>query len=277
MKYENNIKELYANRKKGVSMAVMLCVSAFFIAFASAIIYTAGLLTAQSTRRLKEERCYQLANSYAQILDTQLTKYTNKTDETIPSDSFYKFASNFLDSERYAEYNSSYPDQTQYHYIISSTQLNDVTSANDSDLTNYGNIVLTLKKEADENEQSVASLTSGTIPVESSGSDYTAKIDSLKNVTVRPYVFTVEVKAYYDDATYAYSTEYTREEKYNVQFTHNGNTIVWDAATKKWRLNNTGGEEYDPSASSTGTGENVIAYKYITSETTESRFIPSVE
>ena len=38
-------QQLKANEKKGVSMAVVLCVSAFFIAFAAAILYTAGLMT----------------------------------------------------------------------------------------------------------------------------------------------------------------------------------------------------------------------------------------
>ena len=63
---------LKANEKRGVSMVVMLCVSAFFIAFATAILYTAGLVTSQSTQRLKQERCYQLAKSYAQVLDKEI-------------------------------------------------------------------------------------------------------------------------------------------------------------------------------------------------------------
>ena len=41
-------QQLKANAKNGISMAVVLCVSAFFIAFAAAILYTAGLETAQS-------------------------------------------------------------------------------------------------------------------------------------------------------------------------------------------------------------------------------------
>ena len=68
-------QQLRANAKNGISMALVLCVSAFFIAFAAAILYTAGMLTAQSNQRLKEERCYQLAKSYSDVLKNELTKY----------------------------------------------------------------------------------------------------------------------------------------------------------------------------------------------------------
>ena len=65
---------LKENQNKGVSLAVVLCVSAFFIAFSAAILYTAGLLTSQSTRRLEQERSYLLASSYGELLDTELEK-----------------------------------------------------------------------------------------------------------------------------------------------------------------------------------------------------------
>ena len=74
-------------------MAIVLCVSAFFLAFAAAIVYTAGLLTAEANERLEQERCYQLAKSYAKVLDTELTSYTRKTEEN--STTFYGFASRF--------------------------------------------------------------------------------------------------------------------------------------------------------------------------------------
>lgn len=54
----HGLEQLKANGKKGVSMALVLCISAFFMAFAAAILYTAGVVTAQSTHRLEEERCY---------------------------------------------------------------------------------------------------------------------------------------------------------------------------------------------------------------------------
>lgn len=79
MKWQG-LEQLKANEKKGVSMALVLCVSAFFMAFAVAILYAAGVMTAQSTRRLEEERCYQLARSYAGVLDQELMRYDQKED-----------------------------------------------------------------------------------------------------------------------------------------------------------------------------------------------------
>ena len=71
-------QQLRQQKKNGISMAVVLCVSAFFVAFAAAILYTAGMLTAQSNLRLKQERCSQLAKSAADVLDQELQKYTNR-------------------------------------------------------------------------------------------------------------------------------------------------------------------------------------------------------
>ena len=66
---------LKLNRRSGVAMVLVLCVSAFFVAFAAAMVYAAGMVTAQSNQRLKEERCYQLAKSYGKVLTNELSKY----------------------------------------------------------------------------------------------------------------------------------------------------------------------------------------------------------
>ena len=79
----HGLEQLKANGKKGVSMALVLCISAFFMAFAAAILYTAGVVTAQSTHRLEEERCYRLAKSYAEVLGRELTRYQNKGDNNL--------------------------------------------------------------------------------------------------------------------------------------------------------------------------------------------------
>ena len=97
-------QQLRQQKKNGISMAVVLCVSAFFVAFAAAILYTAGMLTAQSNLRLKQERCSQLAKSAADVLDQELQKYTNKDTTEAGSDSFYTFVNKFLDDSQYLDY-----------------------------------------------------------------------------------------------------------------------------------------------------------------------------
>ena len=68
---------IYAKVSAGMADFILNGIS-FFIAFAAAILYTAGMLTAQSNQRLKEERCYQLAKSYSDVLKNELIKYDKK-------------------------------------------------------------------------------------------------------------------------------------------------------------------------------------------------------
>ena len=238
-------QQLRANAKNGISMALVLCVSAFFIAFAAAILYTAGMLTAQSNQRLKEERCYQLAKSYSDVLKNELTKYDKKyTDDgsTVGDGTFYAFANKFLDDEKYLEYNSDYKDSTKYNFVEDGSNLSDISSSPLSD-KGYGNISVTLKKEQNSDENVDKILSGGEITGSSSG-DYSSAIKNIENTTVRQYIFTVEVTVYYEDAAYTYRTEYTRAEKYPVTFTHNGNTIVWIenvGGGGTWKVGNSSG------------------------------------
>ena len=139
-------QQLRQQKKNGISMAVVLCVSAFFVAFAAAILYTAGMLTAQSNLRLKQERCSQLAKSAADVLDQELQKYTNKDTTEAGSDSFYTFVNKFLDDSQYLDYSEDYPDATKYNFLVSDTDLSDLSKA-DSLPEGYGNIRIALTKE----------------------------------------------------------------------------------------------------------------------------------
>ena len=262
----HGLEQLKANGKKGVSMALVLCISAFFMAFAAAILYTAGVVTAQSTHRLEEERCYRLAKSYADVLGRELTRYQNKGD-TAAAGSFYAFANQFLDGERYLEYNSDYPDTSKYQYVLDTTDLSDITKSG-SLPENFGNLRITLSKEKNSSENQTE-LEGGEIPVQTGS--YDAVIAEKQNISVRQYIFTVEVTAYFNDMTYAYSTEYTREEKYNVQFSHNGTTIVWDTDDQVWKVGNTSGNEYSFDKS------DLIQYKYLTGSTTSCIFVENAD
>lgn len=262
-------QQLKANAKNGISMAVVLCVSAFFIAFAAAILYTAGLVTAQSNQRLKEERCYQLAKSYAGVLTDELKKYDTKYDtqgNVTGSGTFYAFANKFLDDEKYLEYNSDYKDSTQYHFVVNASDLSDLSKGTLSD-KNYGNLSVTLKKEQNTDEDMDPITKGGNINVTDSNSgDYTNTIQLLENTTVRQYILTVEVTAYYEDESYTYTTEYTRAERYPVSFTCEGQTIVWDSSSRSWKEGNSGGSVFDVPE-----GAN-IAYKYMKSSPTLCKF-----
>lgn len=235
-------QQLKANEKKGVSMAVVLCVSAFFIAFAAAILYTAGLMTAQSNMRLKEERCYQLAKSYAKVLNEELTSENPSTNAS----TFYRFANSFLENAQYAVYNdetAASAEATKYKFVADGTDLENLSKETMG--KGYGNIIISLAKE--QVGSPAGDLKNGEIEA-STASDYTAKIEELQNTVVRQYVLRVEVTAYYEDASYTYSTEYTREEKYDVVFTYDDKPIMWvidSNGSGNWRVGSTAGTIVD--------------------------------
>ena len=257
---------LKASQKSGVSMAVMLCVSAFFLAFAAAILYTAGLMTAQSTERLRQERCYQLARTAAASVDQELTRadYTDKNAENV-EDTFYKFANQFLDGTQYADYDADNdPKHTQYTYLLSGSDLDNL-SKGISGMEGFGNLSVTLRKEKDNTADS--SVVDHEITIEDPSADFTSRIEEIKQEGVRQYSLSVDVTAYYEDVEYTYTTKYIRAETFEPTFTYEGQPIYWNETEKKWKYNSTVGQDV--------TLENgkKISYTFTSSAATSSRFI----
>ena len=261
--YCKGLKQLKADQKKGISMAIVLCVSAFFIAFAAAIVYTAGLLTAESNHRLLEERCYQLAKSAADVMDKELTSYSQKKGNTVTRNTFYDFANEFLDDGRYLVYNTDSPEATSYRFTTAGTNMDAPQTSGSLYGDGYGNICITLKKELNTDEINPGE---GTIPV-LVGSDYATQINNIKNTMIRKYMLVVDVTAYEEDRSYTYTTEYTRQETYDVQFTYKGEIIVWNESSNNWRY----GTDSGTVCTMTEGGE--IYYKYLMDSTQSCQFI----
>ena len=132
----------------------------------------------------------------------------------------------------------------------------------------YGNICITLRKELNADEKD---LSGGNLEVQQGAGDYSSAINSLKNTTIRKYILVVDVTAYYEDMSYTYSTEYTREETYQVQFSHDGKIIVWNDTDSSWHVNTTGGEVYNPDVA-----KEQIHYQYQTDQALTSCFKENV-
>lgn len=257
---------LKASRKSGVSMAVMLCISAFFLAFAAAILYTAGLMTAQSTERLRQERCYQLARTAAAVVDQELTRadYTDKNAENV-ANTFYKFANQFLDGTQYADYDADKdPKHTQYTYILSGSDLDNLPKGI-SGMEGFGNLSVTLRKEKDNTDES--SVVDNEITIEDPNADFTPKIEEIKREGVRQYSLSIDVTAYYEDVEYTYTTKYIRAETFEPIFTYEEQTIYWNETEHKWKYNSNVGQDV--------TLENgkKISYTFTSSAATSSHFI----
>ena len=247
-------------------MAVMLCVSAFFLAFAAAILYTAGLMTAQSTERLRQERCYQLARTAAAVVDQELTRadYTDKNADSV-ANTFYKFANQFLDGTQYADYDADKdPKHTQYTYILSGSDLDNL-SKGISGMEGFGNLSVTLRKEKDNTDES--SVVDKKITIEDPNADFTPKIEEIKREGVRQYSLSIDVTAYYEDVEYTYTTKYIRAETFEPTFTYEEQTIYWNETEHKWKYNSNVGQDV-----TLENGKN-ISYTFTSSAATSSHFI----
>ena len=81
--------------EQGLSMILVLCIGALFVALSAALVYAASVLTANATRQLLEQEAYQLATSFSDVLEGEL----NNKDS-----SFAKFVNEqFMFSQSYGK------------------------------------------------------------------------------------------------------------------------------------------------------------------------------
>lgn len=81
--------------EQGLSMILVLCIGALFVALSAALVYAASVLTANANRQLLEQEAYQLATSFSDVLEGEL----NKEDS-----SFAKFVNEqFMFSQSYGK------------------------------------------------------------------------------------------------------------------------------------------------------------------------------
>lgn len=81
--------------EQGLSMILVLCIGALFVALSAALVYAVSVLTANANRQLLEQEAYQLATSFSDVLEGEL----NKRDS-----SFAKFVNEqFMFSQSYGK------------------------------------------------------------------------------------------------------------------------------------------------------------------------------
>ena len=61
--------------EQGLSMILVLCIGALFVALSAALVYAASVLTANANRQLLEQEAYQLATSFSDVLEGELNDY----------------------------------------------------------------------------------------------------------------------------------------------------------------------------------------------------------
>lgn len=221
-------QEWKTESKKGASLVIVVCVSAFLVAFALAMVYTAGMMLSQANKRLKQERCYQMAKSFAQVLDEELARYQSPQDakDNGGQDSFYRFACKFLELKTYQNYSPDFSD-TVYYYTAGESPAGE----------GHGEIEIALYKENDWPDGKITGICNfqGDRPQIVTG-----------GAGVAHHTFTIKVTARLDGVSYTYSTSYNQRATYApdaVTFKDkNGNYVYW----KDSGWENNAGAPYEP-------------------------------
>lgn len=71
---KENAKMLCRDRCKGVSLVISMCVCVVLLGLALSVIFSASMLLRSAERKAARERCYQLANSFAAVLQQELAE-----------------------------------------------------------------------------------------------------------------------------------------------------------------------------------------------------------
>lgn len=212
---------LRENRQKGVSLIVALCAVAVLLGLSLSLVYSASLPMARANRKIDRERCYQLAQSFASVLDGELRAYTTEDpklqDDKNPcgdANTFYHYANQMLeDGDNYAEFDQENPLNTTYY----------LTTQPDTDTDGYGHEVIGLRKEVSKQEANT-----GYFDYDESNQ----KTVEVEHRTFIQYRLTVLVEASLRNDTYTYSTEYYRKDSFQPVYTWNdtGDRVYWSGS-----------------------------------------------
>jgi hypothetical protein len=236
-------------------MAIVVCISALLVAFALTMVYTASTMLATANQQVAQERCYQLAQSFSKVLETQLTQPAEGS--TLPDSDFYYFVSREFMSNSYQEYDGTTEGATRYRYELTQVPADSLGEG-------YGTIEIELQKEATEDSLQEEN------PLKWDDEDYAHAnfadmINDLRASEHRRYTLTVLVKATLDDMEYTYATEYDCIEQLEPQFYHNNTRIYGEEMGGEWHwfredMSEYKGQEVSPAMDNT----NPVTYVYST-------------
>lgn len=191
---------LRRNQRSGVSLIVALCAVAVLIGLSLSIVYSSSMLLSRANRKIGRERCYQLAQSFAQVLDSDLQKYKTSDPKLAPTsyapaDSFYCEVNNVLSEENgLGVYDPDRPEETTAYYNAGSTD------------DNYGKITILLRDVTDDQD-----------PIDGDRFQYADRNEGTakaEQTTFNRHQVSVAVKVEKGTDSYTYTTEYRRMDSF---------------------------------------------------------------
>ncbi|WP_455501626.1 hypothetical protein [Gemmiger sp.] len=202
--------------EQGLSMILVLCIGAVFVALSAALVYAASVLTANANRQLREQEIYNLAKSFSDVLDEQLTSYTgDSADENGGLGAFI---------------NDTYLRPIMY------------SNATEHVFTDEANgLEIKLKKTpADEinNAEYVVTLTTQ----EKTARDLLTMLDDYKDKVLPDYMVDVTVTATQDGETFSYTRSYQHSRSYEENDIYYTITSAGEAHFNGYRLESSADE-----------------------------------
>ena len=198
---------LRRSRRSGVSLIVALCAVAVLIGLSLSIVYSSSMLLSRANRKIGRERCYQLAQSFAQVLDSELQEYKTIKPELdtnfAPEGCFYREVNNILAEDTgLGIYDPDRSDETTACYNAGSTE------------DNYGRITILLRDVTDAQD-----------PITGDTFAYDARdegTEKAEQTTFNRHQVWVGVKAEKGADSYMYTTEYRRKDSFQPIYTWKG-------------------------------------------------------
>lgn len=261
---------LRRGRRSGVSLVIALCAVAVLIGLSLIIVYSSSMLLSRANRKIGRERCYQLAQSFAQVLDSELTAYnTERTDLGGADDkwpqtadgsrTFYQYANSVL--ENLDAYDADDPEHTTYYY-----------SAGDED-DDYGKVTVMLRKQNTDSEQNPADRT-GRFP-------YAEKDRQTAEIAAQTFIryqLSVSVRVEKGADSFTYTTEYYRRDGFQPIYTWEGESgsitpVYW--VSPHFSRSHSIADRLEPKTDENGQTEEVfISYRYDPGYTTYKKYEP---
>ena len=187
----------------GVAMILTLCAAALFLAFTAALVYSASVLLASANALLPQERCYQQAKTFSDVLENELcsTKTTpNGLQTTVNA------------------YIQKQPDG------VLTPALQGTPAQKDA---NYGDVSLTIQiTPIGDSPNNSLSWTY---------SDTTGALDEFEKTKISDYQVILTATVKIGDQTANFSRAYTRQIQYNAcQYAMGGKQIYRAPGQNNW-------------------------------------------
>ena len=182
-----NAMVLCRNRRKGVSLVIAMCASFLLFSFGFSIVYSASLLLRGSEDEIAQERCRQLAQSFADVLQAELIKEESE---------FRSFAETVLEEGPSLVRTMAAGDET------------------------YGTLTVSIR----EDEELLPELPSGSFPLSETHAALAAIEEENSFLRRR---FTLETRAELEGESYTCRDPYLQTERFQPLFFMEGIPVDW--------------------------------------------------